>query len=764
MGRGKRAVRENRIISLMLGLFITSLSLFVFQVILTRLLSPMFQYHYVFLLTSMAIFGSGLGGLITYRLGKKHTLENMKMKLPLWSSLLAVSYITAFVLIFKLPFMNFIFVYSALAIIPYIIGGAFISSVFRIVPSTSYRLYFADLFGSALGSIAVIYFLNNIGVANTVLIISGLVALSSLYMAIVMKRNKIVLIPLLLTIGISLIGSFQQSISSFESQFTGYLTSPTTTLATMRASNIDHSLVDTIWNAYSRTDLIERKDDQNSKVISMDGGANSMMLHFDGDLSKYQSLKKDLNYLPFAVGKQDNVLLIGPGGGKDVVFALLGGSKKIDAVEISAGSVEMVREYGDYNGNIYDRKDVNVYIQDGRNFVKETNQKYDNIYLAQVMTSSAETVGYALAENFIYTKEAIKDYWSALSQDGKISFILHDGQDLNRMVFTVIEALKELGIPREQIGQYITIINRENTGHQGNDAVHIPLLMIQKSPYSTEQINAIMKKVSEYNHSPLYIPNLTEGGPINSYVQGKLELSTVYQTLPINLVPTSDDRPFFFDYNKKVSSVLLLLLAGVVIIALLFYRPLAKEKKLRKSSLYFMGLGLAFMLIEIPLIQRYSLLLGHPTRSFVIIITAILLGSGIGSLVGGWKKFKWGNRYTPLLIVAVLTIVVHILSTMLINQWFISSLNARILITFITLLPLGFFMGMPFPFGLKALRTFGNEESIPLIWGLNGILSVGGSVLAVITSMKIGFTFTLGLGASIYLALFIFMPLYDRTK
>lgn len=148
----------------------------------------------------------------------------------------------------------------------------------------------------------------------------------------------------------------------------------------------------------------------------------------------------------------------------------------------------------------------------------------------------------------------------------------------------------------------------------------------------------------------------------------------------------------------------------------------------------------------------------------MIIITAILLGSGIGSLVGGWKKFKWGNRYTPLLIVAVLTIVVHILSTMLINQWFISSLNARILITFITLLPLGFFMGMPFPFGIKTLRTFGNEESIPLIWGLNGILSVGGSVLAVITSMKIGFTFTLGLGASIYLALFIFMPLYDRTK
>ena len=743
---------------LMFSLFITSLSLFVFQIVLTRLLSPMLQYHYVFLLTSLAIFGLGIGGLITYKLSIKNTIEQMKEYLPVWLFLLAASYIIVFVLIFKLPYMNFIYVYSILAIFPYIIGGMFISSVFHMIPSKSNRLYFSDLIGSALGSMVVIYFLNDIGVTNTVLLISWLVALSSISMAYVIGRRPLTIISMVFAAAILLTGTFQQSIGNFELKFNGYFSSPSTLLASYRAANTNAFLEDRVWDAFSMTDLIKFGENESEMTIIMDGGSNSRMIRIEGDISEYQALKDDLNYLPFTVGKQDKVLLIGPGGGLDVVLALLGGSKEIDAVEINAGSVELVKKYSEYNGNIYNRDNVNVYIQDGRNFVKETDKKYDTIYLSQVMTGTADTVGYALAENFIYTKEAVKDYFNSLNSDGKLAFILHDAQDLTRMIFTALETLKEIGIPKEHIAEHFIVINRAMSGNGNHQAIHYPLLLISKSPFSLEQVEQINNKAEENNHLPLYVPGMTENNPVRVFMDHYADPDALYSQLTFNAKPTSDNKPFFFDFNKGISPILLILLAVVAVIASLFLRSLAKNRKLRKPSLYFMGLGLAYMLVEIPLSQKFSLLLGHPSRSFVVIMTALLLGSGLGSLFGGLKIFRRRNRYIPLLIVTLLIITVNMLSTAFIDQWFIPSLNARVIITFLSLLPLGFFMGMPFPFGLKAISMHTNDNSIPLVWGINGILSVGGSVLGVIMSMKLGFSFSLGLGALIYLLLFVFMP------
>ncbi len=175
----------------------------------------------------------------------------------------------------------------------------------------------------------------------------------------------------------------KRAVLEFERRFTGYLTSPLNSLFRFRQANVGHSI--------------------------------------DGRLAKVQELQSDLGYLPFGFGDMGKVLLISPGGGKDILLALLGGSSEIHAVEINSGSVRMARKYAVFNGNIYDRWEVTLHIQDGRNFVKQTNQRYDVIYLAQVMTEVAETVGYALAENYIYTTEALQEYWNALNENGKLS-------------------------------------------------------------------------------------------------------------------------------------------------------------------------------------------------------------------------------------------------------------------------------------------------------------------------------------------------------
>lgn len=750
------------LISVLISLFLASVSMFVFQVVLTRVFSPMFQYHYVFMLISMAIFGLGIGAVIAYRLSKNNTQEQLLNQLPGWLILLSASYIGVFSLIYKLPFMNLFVVYSLLAAVPYIIGGIFISIVFKTMSGDSHRLYFADLFGAGAGSLAAVIFMNQLGVVNTILLISGFAIISSLVLAVMLKNGKQRFVSIVLIVVLGLIGMYQQGVEQFEKRFSGYYTSTTTSLARIRLTNTDHKLEDWTWDAYSRTDVIDITYNDKSKIITLDGRANSQMLRFDGDLSKMEYLEEDLKYLPFDMGKNDRVLLIGPGGGKDIVLALLGGSKDIDAVEINGGSVEIVSKYAEYNGNIYGREEVNVFIQDGRNFVKQSKEQYDMIYLAQVITGVAETVGYALAENFIYTKDAIRDYWTAMKDDGRMSFILHDAKDLGKMTLTIVEALEEIGIAKSQIANHIVIVNQQSNSHgdQGENII-MPLIVVKKSPFTKPEIKQLSRIIDSRMYTPLHLPYVKEDDYLKGFSEGVLTTTDFYFQGNINLVPTTDNRPFFFDFNRGVDKALISLLA-VVLLALLLFKPAFKKNNMKRSPYYFIGLGVGFMLIEIPLIQMVSLLLGHPTRSFIVTLVALLIGGGTGSLVGGWSKFQWKGRYLPLLMVPLLTAAVYFALNGLMYKWIVSSIDIRILITIAMLFPLGFFMGMPFPHGIKTLKKAQKESGIPLVWGINGVMSVGGSVLAVIIAMKLGFSYTLAAGALVYLLLFLLMPLYEK--
>ncbi|MGM0366897.1 MAG: spermine synthase, partial [Actinomycetota bacterium] len=530
----------NRSISLpplLVSLFLVSVSMFVFQVVLTRVFSPMLRYHYVFMVTSMAIFGLGIGGMIVYRLSRKNTQEQLISRLPGWLLLLSASYIGVFSLIFKLPFMNLFVFYSLLAAIPYIVGGIFISTIFKIMPEDSHRLYFADLFGAGIGSLGVVIFMNQLGVANTILLVSGFALISALVLAWRLKNSNLRLASIVFMAVLVLVGSYQPGVEQFESRFRGYFTSPMTSLARIRMTNLEHKLEDWSWDAYSRTDVIDTSNDNKSKVVTIDGGANSQMLRFDGDLSKMEYLREDLNYLPFDMGKNEKVLLIGPGGGKDIVLALLAGSKDIDAVEISGGSVDMVKRYAQYNGDIYGRDEVDTFIQDGRNFVKQSGEQYDIIYLAQVMTGVAETTGYALAENFIYTKEAIRDYWSVLDDDGRISFILHDANDLRKMTLTMVEALEEAGVDRSQIASHIAVVSQNSReGHADN--ILMPLVVVKKSPFTIPETEQLQEIIDRRMHSPLHLPYIREDSILKGFSDGNLSTSDYYFQENMNFMPT----------------------------------------------------------------------------------------------------------------------------------------------------------------------------------------------------------------------------------
>ncbi len=754
--------RRIPIIALLLCLSLVSASLFIYQVTLTRVFSPMLRYHYVFLVTSMAIFGLGIGGYISYRLACRKRKTTSALRLPEWLMILAASYILSFSLIYKLPFINFYAVYSVIGALPFLAGGVFISMVFKIFSEQSYKLYFADLLGAGLGSVTVVFSLNQWGPVNTVLIAIGFTVISSLILSFYLPDKKEMAVPISLAVILGLAGIYQPGIRQFEERFTGYFTSPLTSLSNFRSDNIAHSLLDWNWDAYSRTDLINIPTFRQGRIVSIDGGSNSEMIRFDGDLSKINGLKRDLNYLPFETGSNRKTLLIGPGGGKDILLAILAGSTDIQAVEINRGSVRMAQKYASYNDGIYNRKEVTLHVQDGRNFVKQAPAgSYDLIYLAQVMTDATETVGFALAENFIYTKEAIRDYWKALDDQGRLAFILHDEKDMTRLLLTIKESLADMGISEEQFRKRLILVNRRMPG-ASSQTISMPLLMVRKSPFTSKEAAKLFQLIKSGRHTPIYIPYVTGDKFWANLKQFRIAAGKLKFTKRMNFTPTSDNKPYFYDFESSINISLLIILAGVILIALLFFKPAFRKIALKRSPYYFIGLGLGFMLIEIPLIQKFTLFLGHPTRSFIVVLVALLSGGGAGSLAGGWKRFNLNRRYLPLILVPLFAPLVFMLINTIINNWQITSLELRVLVSFGLLLPLGFFMGMPFPHGIKTLNLVKKENAVPLMWGINGIMSVGGSVLAVIISMKIGFSFSIAAGALIYLVLFLFMPLYEK--
>ncbi|MBU5313490.1 hypothetical protein KQI38_15820 [Tissierella carlieri] len=742
---------RKKVLFTLIGIFILSTSLFIYEILVTRLFSTMLLKHLVFFTISLAILGIGVGGFIVYKSKEKFQYENL-------SILLGLLYIGAVVMIYKLPYIEMLAFYILVSSLPFVIGGMILSLVFLKNNKISNKLYFADLLGSTLGSILIIPLMNSFGFIKTLFIISSLALISSLMFSLSsnLKKNRTVIIGILAMI-IALIfeGSF---LDSLELNFTAYFTSPITVIDHLnKKKDSEVKVLYTKWDSISRTDVVDGS--QYEKVIITDGGASAPMLKFDGDLEKVGYLRGEIEFLPFSIGNNDDTLIIGSGGGKDILLALLGGSKNIDAVEINPSTVDAANKFKDFNGDIYNQKGVNAYIDDGRNFIEKTDKKYNNIYLSMVMTNSVNNGGLSMSENYIYTKEAYGTYFEHLKDDGYLSFMFHDAQDMFKGINTGIEVLLDMGIKREDIPNHFVVVNNItlDKAEEHKNYIDMPIVVFKKQPFTIEEIQNINNSTKIQNRVVENIPQTVYRDEYYRYSKGEIELSDIYKGIPFNTVPSIDNKPFFFDYGKGIPLTLLTLLAIMVLASWIIYKRI-RESEIYKSSLYFGAIGLGFMLIEIPLIQKSMLFLGNPTKSFSYILFSLLLSCGIGSYFSNKKIFniKIKHRQIIFVIIPILTILLQMVIPLMIDKYRIIEDSFKLLILAGLLFPLGFFLGMAFPKGITKLNLNKQEKHIPLMWGINGIMSVTGSVLALIISMKVGFTAANLAGGLVYLSIFIF--------
>ena len=743
----------NAELRLRLSVGLLSAAVIGYEIGLTRLFSFLQHYHYTFLVVSGAVCGLGLGAALSAAI--RQGTEGLGRHLGWWAAFCASSMGLGALLLATFPRMPLLLM-VAVAGVPFIAAGAFLALVFRIRHTESQRLYCWDLVGAALGILWIVVALEWLG-GVAALISAGMLALAASVLLAERLLARLTMLGLLVVLVVALLLARDGAIdlralaeAADKPMFRA--------LGSGRNGRNTSEVVDTRWSAFARTDLVDRSGDTGLNLY-VDGGAGSYMFRFPGDYRRLFFLRREAAFFPYYFGKRERALIIGPGGGADVLYALMTGWRDIEAVEINPEIVDLVRERGDYNGHLYDLQGVDVHTGDGRNYLQRSDRRYDLIALPLVYAEAADLVGYALAENYLFTREAFAAYLDHLDEGGRLALVVHNHALMLRVVATLEALSLERGGEPGRILDHLVVVNGTR-GDATSEEAYRPLLLVQKKPYTAYQLGELRHVMAELELNAYFLPGLRERSafaPLRT-----AGLAAFVAATEFDLSPVTDDRPFFYDAIPGLDVKLVWLLLGSGFLGVLaLLAPLAfgamRERRLGELppllwAFFAAGLGAGFMMVEIHLLQRFGLFLGYPTLTLAVALFALLIGTGAGSLVGSRLGLLARPSGLGLFAVGVGVIygVYGLLLTSALDWAFAWSLSARVGLTLVLVAPLGMLLGTCFP---ACLRLGGLQHSgiVPWLWTVNGFFSVLGSVGSVALGMEWGAEAALGVGAAIYM-------------
>ncbi|HEV2468540.1 MAG TPA: hypothetical protein VGS78_05055 [Candidatus Sulfotelmatobacter sp.] len=770
----------------------TSFATLLLELALTRLFSVVLFYHFAFLAISIALLGLGAGGVFAYLL--KPRLAQIPTRKLGARLCMANAFIIVIVLeiVLHVPvaldvtgknFLRLTILYLSAAV-PFFLTGLLFSVIFARETSRIPRLYGADLCGGALACLAVVPLLNWIGGPNVIMAAGIALAAAGMLWAEsrIIRRNAGLL-------GLALI--------------------------VLTAANFSGRLIDVVyakgmfrnpawvefarWNALSRVE-VDRQG--GAKAIVIDADASTYIMN--ADLSHWRGTVWEHNLMsaPPALANvlrpHGNYAIIGPGGGVDVLRAVANGSTSVTGIEINPiiATTIMRGRYADYAQHLYDRPDVHIHVNDGRSYLRSTPQHFDVVQMTLVDTWASTAAGaFALSENNLYTVEAFREYFDHLNPDGIIAITrweFREPREALRIVSVAMEALHRLGVANPEKNFIVAA-----QGSLDEDGIPV-VVLAKKSAFTAEEEAAVNQHFDRYSElKPLYLPSQPGNNPFSMLIASN-DPDAFARTYAYNVAPVTDNAPFFFFTLKagqvlgekglrhgidwKVNLGVLVLLAVLVIscIAVLAFLvlPLALRRGSSRQSplplLYFVAIGLGYILVEIAFIQRFVLFLGHPTYALTVVIFLLLLSSGAGSLLSRLWLPRAEMGWLPLLLVVVtLTIYIFLLPSRL-AALVGMSIEYRLLVSGVLLIPLGFIMGMPFPTGLRALAAFpapefpagdaASDNAVEWAWAMNAAASVLGSVLAMVIAIQFGLTVTLACGAGAYVLALVTMPALARKR
>lgn len=754
-----------------LGVAFTTLATLIVELALTRIFSVVFYYHLAFLAISIALFGLGAGGVFSYIVAGWRGALHTKLGVLALADAASVTGALLFLLTRTGDLSNWTLaaVYGASAL-PFFFAGTIVSLAIADTIERIDRVYFFDLMGAAAGCLLLIPLLNGLNGPNTVLTAAVLYTVAAAIWFELGKdlRGRIAAV----LAGLALVGLVAYN-------------------AKWRVIDIRYAKGQELreeayvkWNSFSRI-AIAPEHGSRRMAIFIDADASTGIANYDMTSWTEQERRNLLIQGPglaYAMRPGAKALIIGPGGGWDVTRALASGSKDVTGVEINdiIASTIMKERFAHLSRWLYHRPDVRIFVEDGRSFVRRSTEKYQVLQATLVDTWASTAAGaFALSENNLYTTDAFHDYLTHLTDDGLMAFTrwgFVPPRESLRLVTLAIDALQRLG--QRHAARHV-IVARENVQlietWGATDTV-----LISRKPFSSADVVKARGILKEGGMVPVYLP----GDAIDSSAFAKLLLApdrtAFLRDYPYDVSAVTDNRPFFFytvqprdlweffrgtnkdsaDYkiNKAVpllfGLVAITLAATIIMLALpplLLGSRLPRERSVRVFLLLFVCLGAGYILIQVALIQKFVLFLGHPTHALWVIIFSMLVSSGAGSFQSRRFAGEDGSRLgRVLLAVAALVGALALIATPF-TTWAVGwPFAARVAATVALIAPVGFAMGIPFPTALAMLERR-HARSVRWAWSINAASSVLGSALAIFFALYLGLRTTLLLGGLLYL-------------
>jgi len=617
------------------------------------------------------------------------------------------------------------------------------------------QLYMADLLGAGLGVIGAIIAMNVFSTPAATFLIS-----IPIFIAAMLNSDKLLkLIPgvlILLAIGAA---------------YNGH-----TLLKSAKPERLPS--IYQHWDAMGQIKMFAYPGDE-ARGMVIDNAANTPVYHFDGDYTLPDSGAEDLWGIPAGdlIHQFDSCrfLSLGSGGGADVIQALMEGATEVHAVEVNPWFNKMLTE-GDpsgylstyldtldttltmlpeYTSQFYQDPRVIVVSEDARAFIRRHTSRFDVIYSLSSNTFAALASGsFALAENYLFTTEAFQDYWTALSDSG---YLMMEHQFyMPRLLSEALLALDNLGIENPET--HIAVYNLPQMRRK--------VLLLSKRPLAANFLQIALRDITSENFNDVHLVYPAVDSLKDNIYQRIVDLGweEVADSLAIDISPNNDNRPFAaqmglwknlsFDkearllpYEFRGFPLTKLIVFIIIMVVLVLIFPITLIPYLKKGPslslnhfAYFATIGFAYMSVELILMQQFTLLVGPSVYSVAAILMTLLISSGIGSRYS--SAFESKLVFFAIISWLFLDIMLFKYYVLLFGDF---EQSIRIFWTIILVSPLGFFMGMPFP---KGVRYVG-----PLVdwsFAVNGAASVLGSTVTILIVISWGYSIGLIVGLACY--------------
>ena len=802
------------------GLFLISAAVLALQVLLTRILSVQMWHHHSYMVVTMTLLGFAVAGSIVTV--KPKLLEGDTRGRLAWCGVLfAVSAIVGYLILDSTAehasdltneghFFTLGLFYSYL-LIPYVFSGLVVVIVLSVAKEV-HKLYMVNLVGSALGAWIFIMAVAPLGAERLLVACAATGPLAALAF---LRSNPGETASNLAKPRMAALGTLMACIALF-------FVAPSflqVGVASNKAEPDHIAMVpgaeplETRWSSLCRLSMV--KMPAGMIDIYQDGDAITVMHSDESWKSVPPVALNTVGYLPHQKagpsGQEDrrsemDVLAIGIGGGIDLRYALDQGVNSILGIEINPETVQIVgTDFAEFNNDIYHREGVEVRVGEGRSTLRRLDRKFDHIQLSGTDTYTAGNSGaYVLSESYLYTDEALGEYFDHLTPTGTLSFIrlaYQPPREMLRLIGIGLEELRSRGITEPS--KHAIVISHEAQHPKDPElVVRFSACVFSMEPFTDAVLDyyaladanwedhysiylagrdqwdntGIPEKTAEqltiaraaYNDLGTAIESGTETAFYSAYQDGQWDIS-----------PVGDDSPFFFNFHHwsalfsdapeeaewlehtggpiglKILATLLIqtsvLVALMVVLPLLLLRREGlKAPNAGRHLIYFLGLGAGFMFLEISTIQRLVLFLGHPTYSLTVTLCSFLLFAGLGSLFAG--RFTGSEASALRKIVPLLGVVILALAVILevaLDGALSLPLPARVVIVMVLLAPMNFLMGMPFPLGLARLKRL-EPRLVPWALGVNGGASVVASILCIVIAMESGFRAVSLISVAIY--------------